>query len=117
MFGNLIYMSKFALEFKTQSRRDDLIGLLYMLILLVKGRLPWQSNKYNMRQQEIILLKQRLTPEKLTEDKASIFCPILEMLYNYTYDETPDYNQIKFMFQKILLDQNIIPGSHNFDWI
>ena len=35
--GNLVFISKNALEFKTQSRRDDLICLLYMLIFFVEG--------------------------------------------------------------------------------
>ena len=98
IFGNLVYMSKYALQFKSQSRRDDLIGFLYMLVLLVKGKLPWQSNKNSLDQSEIILLKQKMTPERITEGKADDFCPIIKLLYTYGYDEEPEYNRIKFMF-------------------
>lgn len=39
--GNLVYMSKNAFSFQSQSRCDDLIGIVYMLIEFVNGRLPW----------------------------------------------------------------------------
>ena len=42
IFGNLSFMSKNAFNFKNQSRRDDLIGFVYNLILFVNGNLPWQ---------------------------------------------------------------------------
>ena len=40
--GTLTFVSKFALEFKSQSRRDDLICMMYMIILFVNGNLPWK---------------------------------------------------------------------------
>ena len=43
-------------------------------------------------------MKRRLTPEKITKDGAEVFCPILELLYSYGFDEEPEYNKIKFMF-------------------
>ena len=61
IFGNINYMSKNGLQFRCQSRRDDMIGLLYMLIKFVKGQLAWETDKY-LDQGDIILMKQRLTP-------------------------------------------------------
>ena len=40
--GNLTFVSKFVFDFKSQCRRDDLICMMYMIIFLVNGRLPWK---------------------------------------------------------------------------
>ena len=40
---------------------------------------------------------------------------ILSYAYNLEYEERPDYNRLKFMFKKILLDQEYIPNN-KFDW-
>ena len=50
-------------------------------------------------------MKTTLEPHEITAGKASIFCPILELLYTYKYYDEPDYNKIHFMFEKILLDR------------
>ena len=46
-----------------------------------------------------------------------MFSEILEILYNYEFETEPEYNKIIFLFEKILLDMNIVPSSNNFDWI
>lgn len=43
VYGNLIYMSKNAFNFMNQSRCDDLIGIVYMLVQFANGRLPWEK--------------------------------------------------------------------------
>lgn len=35
-------MSKNVLNGKEASRRDDAISIVYVLIYLIKGKLPWQ---------------------------------------------------------------------------
>ena len=43
--GSMMFASKTAFEKTTQSRRDDLITMCYVLLKLVKGRLPWSSEQ------------------------------------------------------------------------
>ena len=43
--------------------------------------------------------------------------PILAHIENISPVEIPNYNKIKFMFEKILLDKGLEPGVHNFDWV
>ena len=62
------YMSINAHLCKTQSRRDDLESLGYVLVYLMKGFLPWQNIltlklKENLRRIKILKLKH--TPEML----------------------------------------------------
>ena len=39
--GSLLFASRTAFEKTNQSRRDDLITMVYMLIYFLKGTLPW----------------------------------------------------------------------------
>ena len=116
IFGNQVYMSKNALDFHCQSRRDDLIGMMYMLISLVNGSLPWH-NFQKMSQLELKEMKNDMTSYEIASGAASEFGPILEHIYTYGYETEPDYNKVKFMFEKILLDQNKVPSRQNFEWV
>ena len=39
--GNLMNSSVHQMEFKSSSRRDDMIALLYLTVYLLNGTLPW----------------------------------------------------------------------------
>ena len=64
-----------------------------------------------------MIMKKELGASEIAIDKASVFLPILELLYSYTYYDEPEYNKILFMFEKILLDMDIVPSHNNMDWI
>lgn len=44
-----------------------------------------------------------------------MFESFLEYTYSLEFDETPDYNKIRFLLKKILLDNDLIPNN-KFDW-
>ena len=70
LIGNARYSSINALEGGTQSRRDDLESLGYLLIYLLKGKLPWQGNVSHSNDDKyykIKKIKKETTPEKLCE--------------------------------------------------
>ena len=70
--GGLIGTARFAsinahlgLE---QSRRDDMIAVGYLLVFLMKGKLPWQKVRAKNKQRKhdkILALKQSNTPDVL----------------------------------------------------
>jgi hypothetical protein len=35
---------------------------------------------------------------------------------SYTFDETPNYNKLKFLLTKSLIDQELMPNQ-DYDWI
>ena len=41
--------------------------------------------------------------------------PVLEYAYNLEFEEEPDYEKLKFMLKKMLLDENMNP-INKFDW-
>ena len=57
----------------------------------------------------------KINPIKMK--KSSFLRPILKHIQKLSPIEIPDYNQIKFMFEKILLDKGLIPGIQNFAWV
>ena len=41
--------------------------------------------------------------------------PIIKYAYSLSFEEKPNYEKIKFMLKKILLDRNYLP-ENKFDW-
>ena len=42
---------------------------------------------------------------------------ILKSFYKMKYDEEPDYGCILFKMEKILLEEDSVPHSKNYDWV
>ena len=107
--GNLAFSSKNAFNETTLSRRDDLISLFYMLIYLATGKIPFVSKTIALDNQvgRIKRLKNKMSAlavcmlcdtEYLTKFGENIFA--LE------FNEKPDYNYLRFLLTKNLLDKN-----------
>ena len=82
--GTLEFCSKFVNEYQYPSRRDDIYSILYILIYLNDGSLPWTGLK-------II--------SSVLEMKMNIINKRFKYLYSYIdsldYDEKPNYEYIK----------------------
>lgn len=80
-----------------QSRRDDLEAIMYILIYLMKGYLPWQGIKGYNRQEKIekILMAKIVTPlEILCQDLPKDMVMILDYIRSLEYEEQPDYEDL-----------------------
>jgi hypothetical protein len=81
------------------SRRDDIISILYTVIYLIKGRLPWSSftEKYNT--------KSTLTSEEVCLGIPSVFKKLLDYAYSLKFEERPDYSymirQLKLLLRTL----------------
>ena len=64
---------------KTQSRRDDLEGLGYVLVYLMTGSLPWQKIS-------TLKLKENLTRIKITKQKHTpeMLCKVIFDKLNFS---------------------------------
>ncbi|KAI5181262.1 casein kinase 1 [Nematocida sp. AWRm80] len=102
----------------TQSRRDDLESLAYILIYFIKGRLPWQGIKASdkmERYNQIWAKKKETTTEDLCLGLDPCFKEFLEYTRGLSYDEMPNYIHIKKIFSSAMIRNNLIHDL-NFDW-
>ena len=100
--GTPRYASIHCHEGIEQSRRDDLESLMYVLIFLFKGRLPWQGLKHRAKDQkhctskdQILRKKRKITAEELCDGMHSNFAEALNYVRNLSFEQKPNYNCIK----------------------
>jgi serine/threonine protein kinase len=73
------------------SRRDDLISMMYVLIYLVKGRLPWKAAA---SPELVAQMKKTILPEDLFFEMPPSYLDIFKYLCTMSYDEAPNYSHI-----------------------
>ena len=98
--GTMRYISTHIHEGNVYSRRDDIISILYVIIYLLKGRLPWCGLKKkegdNRTKAEIVYdMKKRTTIKQLCKGVPTIFERMLIYAYKMEFDEKPDYIYLK----------------------
>ena len=103
--GTARYASINALNGLTQSRRDDLEAVGYVLLYFLRGKLPWQGlhvkNKED-RYHKIMEIKKETTPSKLCKGFPKEFEEYVEYTRNLEYEQDPDYEYLKNLFHYIL---------------
>jgi len=105
--GTIRYISTHIHEGHVYSRRDDIISILYVIIYLIKGRLPWcglKTDQHDKRTKaEIIYEVKKTTPiSQLCSGLPNIFERMLTYAYKVEFDEKPDYIYLKRLCKKEL---------------
>ncbi|KAJ6229624.1 casein kinase 1-like protein [Anaeramoeba flamelloides] len=101
-----------------QSRRDDLESFGYMLIYLLKGRLPWQGFKASNKKKrnEKICDKKVSTPlSTLCEGLPDEFKQFIEYCKKLEFEESPNYSYLRKKFRKLFLSNGYV-YDHQYDW-
>ena len=116
--GTARYASIHALDGYTQSRRDDLEAVGYVLLYFLRGKLPWQGlhvkNKED-RYHKIMEIKKETSPAKLCKNFPSGFEKYVSYTRKLEYEENPEYNYLKKLFNNILKeDGNSM--DYYYDW-
>ena len=118
LIGNARYSSINALDGGSQSRRDDLESLGYLLIYLLIGRLPWQgyiSHSKEDKYYKIKQIKKQTTPEQLCEGLPSEFEEYIKYTRNLQYEQDPDYKYLRNLFLCVLKKFNC-EFDYYYDW-
>ena len=105
MTGTARFASINTLSKYTQSRKDDLESLGYVIIYLVKGTLPWNEIKsYNKEElyDRILKAKMRIEPDLLCQNLPPEFEEYFKYIKSMTFEQEPDYNFLKNLFLNIL---------------
>ena len=109
LIGTARYASINALNGLTQSRRDDLEAIGYVLMYFLRGRLPWQGipvrNKEE-RYRKIMEKKMATSAEELCQGFPNEFTNYINYTRNLQYEQDPDYGFLKSLFVNVLKKEN-----------
>lgn len=89
-----------------QTARDDVEAIGYVIVFLLKGRLPWQGLKCNPKKRWSVIgdKKASTKPEELCEGIPKSLKNGLISYLNYCrslkYDEEPDYQLLRWMVRE-----------------
>jgi len=118
--GSLKYCSINSHYGRTLSRRDDIVSLGYMLILLLNGNLPWSpiANKYRPDSAINLVLDMKLAFDPNNKDMIcnSELSEFLQMAQNLAFEETPDYIEWRAKFIGVFAGQDLLDGKMSLDW-
>ncbi|ETO14909.1 hypothetical protein RFI_22459 [Reticulomyxa filosa] len=102
-----------------QTRRDDLESVAYMLIYFLKGELPWQGLRENDRVKKWRRIEQKkasFSAQQLTQGLPHEFCFFLEYTKKLKYDETPNYERLRTVLNKLYRNCGF-QKDHTVDWM
>ena len=118
LVGTARYASINALNGLTQSRRDDLEAIGYVLMYFLRGRLPWQGipvkNKEE-RYRKIMEKKIATSAEELCQGYPEEFTNYINYTRNLQYEQDPDYAFLKNLFINVLKKEGHIIDCY-YDW-
>lgn len=100
------------------SRRDDLEGLGYVLLYLLKGSLPWQEIKGNTKTDKdlkILRMKDDTPLEEICSGAPREFVEYLDYFRTLLFKATPDYAYLKGIFNGLFVAQGF-QMDYVFDW-
>ena len=116
--GTARYASINALNGLTQSRRDDLEAVGYVLLYFLRGKLPWQGlhvKKKEDRYHRIMEIKMETAPSQLCQGFPKEYEIYVDYTRNLEYEQDPDYKFLKNLFNNILKeDKN--NSENGYDW-
>lgn len=116
--GTARYASIAAHKGYTQSRKDDLEAIAYMLIYLFRGRLPWEQIKAKDKKEKYRLIlekKESISEEELCEQLPREFYVYLKYVKNMDFEEIPPYKAFIKMFKKLYDSKNY--RNSRLEWV
>lgn len=111
-------MSANAHNGMTQSRRDDLISIGYLMVFFALGRLPWQGldiEDSRKRSEVTGSLKNKTTAGELCRGLPAEFTEFVRKLRLLKFEETPDYTAYRKLMHTAAEKLNIALDNV-YDW-
>jgi serine/threonine protein kinase len=99
----------------TPSRRDDLESFMYVIVYLVKGRLPWQGivvQPGQIHEDEVLGVKQAITTKSLCKGLPRPFVEFVEHIRSLRFRDKPDYDHLHSILEKCALPQTDMSSAH-----
>ena len=101
-----------------QSRRDDVEGLLFVLLYLLNGYLKWQGCKAETQEktyQHICARKLNLSVEEICDQAPAEFCEALTYCRGLRFDDRPDYKRLRRLFRHCARRHEFV-YDYRYDW-
>ena len=116
--GTARFASINTLSGYTQSRRDDLESLGYVIVYIAKGTLPWANIKCDNKDalyNRILETKIQTTPENLCSGLPAQFVEYIKYIRGMSYEQEPNYKYLRNLF---LITLQNLGGKMDFsyDW-
>ena len=108
LIGTAKYSSVYTHLGIEQSRRDDLESMIYTLIYLFNGNLPWDNLKVKNKiekYQKILEIKMNISNEKLFKQLPKEFECLLDYVRSLQFDGIPNYDMMKEKLNCLLNDK------------
>jgi len=105
-------------ETSEQSRRDDLQSLGFVLVYLLRGKLPWQGlgGRTKREREEIIEAKKfGTTIEDLCAGIPAEFAVYLNYTQSLEFAQDPDYAYLRQLFRDLFISKGF-RYDHVYDW-
>ncbi|VDP16556.1 unnamed protein product [Soboliphyme baturini] len=109
--GTTRYASPNAHQGKELGRHDDLWSILYSLVDMYKGDLPWRT----VKKEVVGEIKNNIKPEQLFDDMPKQFYEIWNKLKAASYADQPDYDWYTQQMRDIM-KANDYEENASFDW-
>ena len=109
------YLADSSLE---QSPRDDMESLGYMMLYLLRGRLPWNGLKAESTQQKVRLImdmKENISLDDLCRDVPNEFKEYMTHVKRLDFGVTPNYSKLRRTFRDLFVRHGF-QHDHVFDW-
>ena len=118
-YGNYAFASPNAHRRNVLTRRDDFYCIVYFISNLLTHQLLFfdrGDNDFDNSVEVAASLKLNLKPrEFLTDPRNKCLIPFAEYVYSLDFAEEPNYNKMKFLILKNILDHNLVP-NFKYDW-
>lgn len=105
MLGTARYASLHSHNGSELSRRDDLESLIYVIVYLLRGTLPWCGIQAESRVEKYIMIKeskQETTPQELCDGLPEEMTDLAVYVRSLEFEDSPDYPQMIASLRKCL---------------
>ena len=122
MTGTARYASINAHMGYEQSRRDDLEAIGYMMVYLVKGKLPWcglKAKNVKEKYEKIEKVKVDTSVAVLTKGLPDEFCEYMSYVRGLRFEEKPDYRMLRKKFKDLAVELGLCDSEYDwiYDWV
>ncbi|XP_056166733.1 casein kinase 1-like protein HD16 [Syzygium oleosum] len=100
--GTILFASVHTQLGRTSSRRNDLESLVYMLVYLIRGHLPRQSDQGQKMSFPVCKRKMATAPDTLCDTCPKPYLQFTTFVLNLKFDEEPNYARYISLFHGII---------------